>query len=270
MNTTNTEIIPITLRADGIRTVNARSLHAELGVGKDFSNWIKARIEQYDFEEGSDYQLDSPELANQDSKSHGGDRRSKEYHITLDMAKELAMVERTPQGKFWRQYFIRMEKKFWEITRALPQPEEAAADLELPAAIQIHRDQLAYLLAQGVPPATACRSSDRLMEICKKLPGIAPPKHEVPDDRAITIQSLRDNMKPGILYRVNQLTQILPPDHPMHTTGTLTPALNSSFGKYLAWAAGEGLLERNSPRARFSLYKLPEIVAFPAAQTAHS
>ena len=93
---------------DLIETVNARELYQFLKVGRDFSTWIKRRIEQYGFEEGVDFcsflsestgnrsskgcAFDSPEMGNQTS-GRGGDRRSIEYHISLDMAKELAMGE---------------------------------------------------------------------------------------------------------------------------------------------------------------------------------
>lgn len=68
---------------------NARDLHAFLQVGRDFSNWIKNRIEQYGFEEGADFVTCSPNLA---SETHGGQNKA-DYHLTLDMAKELAMIE---------------------------------------------------------------------------------------------------------------------------------------------------------------------------------
>lgn len=90
-----------------IQTVNARDLHAFLEVGKDFSTWIKDRIGQYEFSEGEDYVRVSPEIGENSS----GGRPAKEYHISLDMAKELSMVERNEKGKQARQYFIRMEKK---------------------------------------------------------------------------------------------------------------------------------------------------------------
>jgi phage anti-repressor protein len=93
---------------------NARELHRFLSVGKDFSTWIKDRINTYGFEEGRDFQLDSPILGNQ--KGHGGDRRSKDYHLTLDTAKELAMVENNEQGKAARRYFIECERRTLEAT----------------------------------------------------------------------------------------------------------------------------------------------------------
>jgi len=89
-----------------VQTVNARDLHGFLGVGKDFSTWIKDRIEQYGFVETLDFVLfpDSGE-------NSGRGRPAKEYAITLDMAKELAMVERNQKGKQARQYFIDCERR---------------------------------------------------------------------------------------------------------------------------------------------------------------
>ncbi|MEL0623797.1 antA/AntB antirepressor family protein [Marinomonas arenicola] len=88
-------------------TVNARDLHYFLELGRDFSNWIKARIAQYGFEEGIDFIIisRSPILAS------GNRGATKEYFITLDMAKELAMVERNEKGKQARRYFIDCEKQ---------------------------------------------------------------------------------------------------------------------------------------------------------------
>ena len=93
-----------------VQTVDARELHAFLEVGKRFASWVSERIEQFDFVENQDFIVfDFPDSGNQ--VGHGGDRRSKEYHLTLDMAKELSMVERTPKGKEARQYFIECERR---------------------------------------------------------------------------------------------------------------------------------------------------------------
>lgn len=98
------------INRDLVQTVNARDLHHFLQVGKDFSNWIKDRIAKYGFVEGDDYVTNgSPVSANQNRR--GGDRRSIEYHLSLDMAKELAMVERNEKGKEARLYFIECERK---------------------------------------------------------------------------------------------------------------------------------------------------------------
>lgn len=114
------------------QTVNARELHTFLEVGKDFSTWLKDRIEKYGFVENLDFvKIDSPKLGNQ----RGGDRRSIEYHISLSMAKELCMVERNEKGKQARLYFIECEKIAKQksqpiaIPQTLPEALRLAADL---------------------------------------------------------------------------------------------------------------------------------------------
>ena len=114
-------IVPGSLAGQTVQLVDARLLHAFLGVGKDFTNWIKLRIRQYGFEQNRDYltqteeqfPFDSPKRANQTGR--GGDRRSVDYLLTLDMAKELAMVERTPRGRQARRYFIDCERQLRQM-----------------------------------------------------------------------------------------------------------------------------------------------------------
>lgn len=97
-----------------IQTVNARDLHAFLEVGKDFTTWIKDRINQYGFVENQDYiiveNLSSPKSGSAKSRQ----RLMKDYSISINMAKELSMVERNEKGKRARQYFIECEKKALE------------------------------------------------------------------------------------------------------------------------------------------------------------
>lgn len=89
-----------------IQTVNARQLHAFMGVGKAFGAWLPERIEQYDFTENVDYVVYS-----ETGNNPRGGRPAKEYAISLDMAKELAMVERNEKGKQARRYFIECERR---------------------------------------------------------------------------------------------------------------------------------------------------------------
>ncbi|MFQ0972368.1 antA/AntB antirepressor family protein [Gilliamella sp. BG6] len=125
-------LVPVTetqLNGKLQQTVSAKQLHHFLGVGRDFSTWIKGRIEQYGFIENDDYVFfDSPELVNQSIKNkqlnkreavRGGDRRSIDYHLTLNMAKELAMIENNEKGRAIRKYFIRCEEHLKEIAPAI-------------------------------------------------------------------------------------------------------------------------------------------------------
>ncbi|RJF71503.1 hypothetical protein D3875_07900 [Deinococcus cavernae] len=98
-------MLPIEDRS-GQLWVNARMLHTALEVGRDFSNWIRSRLEEVDAVEGEDF---SPILA----ESTGG-RPAREYLLSLDTAKEVAMMERNEIGKQIRRYFIEAEKKLRE------------------------------------------------------------------------------------------------------------------------------------------------------------
>lgn len=94
-----------------VQSCNARDLHKFLQVGRDFTTWIKVRIKKYGFVEGEDYQivenLSSPKRGSSNSRQ----RLMTDYYITLDMAKELAMVEANDIGRKVRKYFIEVEKQ---------------------------------------------------------------------------------------------------------------------------------------------------------------
>lgn len=112
---------------DLIETVNARELHQFLKVGKMFANWIKDRIEQYNFIENLDYVV----FAATGNNLSGG-RPSKEYAISIDMAKEMAMVERSDEGRKIRRYFIECEKRLKQVTNhPVPLLSEYEKDLKV-------------------------------------------------------------------------------------------------------------------------------------------
>ncbi|HAJ5482029.1 TPA: phage antirepressor Ant, partial [Escherichia coli] len=102
---------------------NARDLHAFLGVKKVFAAWITNRISEYKFIENQDYIL----LSNLGKQTSGrGGHNRKDYHLTLDTAKELAMVERNEKGRQIRRYFIECEKKLRSM-----QPAQQFTDEEI-------------------------------------------------------------------------------------------------------------------------------------------
>lgn len=144
---------------------DARDLHSFLAVGRDFSTWVKDRIEQYGFAEGEDF---SPVLG----KSTGG-RPGVEYHLTLDMAKELAMVENNDQGRQVRRYFIAMERQARE--------SRGATYLSLNQQLAIHR-QVPKLLSQlkaETAPAIRATLHAQLAQHCHLLAIPVPPIHNV-------------------------------------------------------------------------------------------
>ena len=89
-----------------VQTVNARELYAFLESKQDFSTWIKNRIDKYGFVENQDFAVSHKKMENPQ-----GGRPAIEYYITLDMAKEVAMIENNEKGRDVRQYFIQCEKQ---------------------------------------------------------------------------------------------------------------------------------------------------------------
>ena len=121
-----------TMNGNAVETVSARELHSFLESKQEFTNWIKNRIEKYGFIENKDF----VSFTENSVKPKKG-RPSQEYYITLDMAKELAMVERTDIGKLARKYFIECVKRlkqelptsYREALEALVQKEEEKLEL---------------------------------------------------------------------------------------------------------------------------------------------
>ena len=110
------------------KAVSARALYNFLEVNRDFSTWITGRIDQFNFSHGEDFIADS--IPQNGGK---GGRPLVEYFITIDMAKELAMVERNEQGKKVRKYFIECEKKLNDQSPAHILPQTFADALRLAA-----------------------------------------------------------------------------------------------------------------------------------------
>nr|DAU24337.1 MAG TPA: AntA/AntB antirepressor [Caudoviricetes sp.] len=92
----------------GIQLVDARELHRRLKVQTSFNHWFNRRVSEYNFDENKDYFTENQLLDKNDKKYPHRPRT--EYFLTIDMAKEIAMVERTEVGKKIRNYFIEMEK----------------------------------------------------------------------------------------------------------------------------------------------------------------
>jgi phage anti-repressor protein len=97
------EIVPIYEDKGDRMLVNARELYEFLESRREFAHWIKYRLERYAFIEGEDFLTIL-------AKSTGG-RPAAEYFLTLDTAKEVAMVENNEKGRVIRKYFIECERR---------------------------------------------------------------------------------------------------------------------------------------------------------------
>lgn len=86
-------------------TVSARDLHEALEVKSNFTTWFN-RICEYGFREKIDFKTCFPKM---ESESHGGQNMI-DHEISIDMAKQICMIQRSEKGKQYRQYFIDLEK----------------------------------------------------------------------------------------------------------------------------------------------------------------
>ena len=84
-------------------TVSARELHEKLHIGTKFTTWFE-RMKEYGFSEGKEF---FPKLG---ETSEQGGRPQTDFEISVDMAKQICMIQRSPEGKQIRQYFIDLEK----------------------------------------------------------------------------------------------------------------------------------------------------------------
>ena len=116
---TNSNLIPVfngLIQNQPVQLCNARELHTFLEIQTRYNDWIKNRINEYGFIQDEDYLVIT-------ERTNG--RPRKEYHITLDMGKELGMVERNERGRQIRKYFIECERRASQPKQiALPEPEK--------------------------------------------------------------------------------------------------------------------------------------------------
>lgn len=107
------------------QTVSARELHEKLNIGTKFATWFE-RMKEYGFTEGNEF---CPILG---KTSEQGGRPTVDYDISVDMAKQICMIQRSPEGKQIREYFINLEKA-WNtpeqiFARALKMADKVIAD----------------------------------------------------------------------------------------------------------------------------------------------
>ncbi|HEL2246385.1 TPA: phage antirepressor KilAC domain-containing protein [Streptococcus suis] len=154
------EIINVSVNDNQEPVVSGRQLHEALEVKTPYSMWFERMVE-YGFTENQDF------LLNNFVKQTGRGGHNKVDHvIKLDMAKEIAMIQRTERGKQVRQYFIQVEKDFNSpekiMARALLLADKKVHQLEA----QIEADKPKVLFADAV---SASHSSILVGDLAKLI-----------------------------------------------------------------------------------------------------
>lgn len=149
-------------------TVMGRDLHEFLEVGTRYDTWF-GRMTEYGFMENVDFIA----IAQKRATAQGNVTVYRNHHMTIDMAKELCMIQRTEKGKQARQYFIQVEKA-WNtpemvMARALKMADKKVLSLqnrvfELATAIEVQKPKV--LFAEAVEVS---KSSILIGELAKIL-----------------------------------------------------------------------------------------------------
>ena len=143
MNTT--ELVPVfsgELNGQPVQLVNARDLYRFLRISRDFSTWIKKRLSDGGFASGQDYIGVFP----QTGENPAGGRPAIDYHLSLETAKHIGMMERSEKGRKIRSYFIECERRAQE-GGGYPPELETALSRRLHRMALDHHDRARALLA---------------------------------------------------------------------------------------------------------------------------
>ena len=155
------EVIKVTVNENHEPIVSGRQLYEALGVKTRYNDWFN-RMTEYGFIENQDYLA----ITQKRVTAQGNSTNQVDHIIKLDMAKEIAMIQRTDKGKEVRQYFIQVEKDFNSpekiMARALLMADQKVHKLEA----QIEADRPKVLFADAV---SASHTSILVGELAKLI-----------------------------------------------------------------------------------------------------
>ena len=178
------DIVPIYENNKGERLINARELHERLGSKRKYTDWIKHRIDQYDFIENQEFICFHKFV----KANKYGNKNLKEYYITLDMAKELCMIENNIKGKQLRKYFIEVEKRY----RSIIESPQNIFDVMRLALDQIEENEKRLSLVENV----SRENKDEIANIKKKIDVIIQKDYCLASDIAEQLEVYSENGLP--------------------------------------------------------------------------
>lgn len=151
------QLVPVNVDSPDRITVSARDLHAALEVKDHFKDWFP-RMCDYGFEEGKDF-------CGFLRESSGG-RPARDAEITIEMAKEICMLQRSEKGKQARQYFIQLEKAWNSPEKVMARALQIASDKIKGLQAKIEEDAPAVRFANAI---TGCDTNILVRDMAKLL-----------------------------------------------------------------------------------------------------
>ncbi len=162
--------------------VDARTLHKWLKNGDMFANWIKSRIKTYGFVENEDYSIVleiSKTIRKYGKSTRKGTVKRTEYLLTLDVAKELSMIENNEQGRVARRYFINCEKVLRQAVFGLmDQFNKASLEFDKFCDIASNAGRTLNLVGKQYKPIAKQRVDDLKKQIQPIFPTLEEPKDD--------------------------------------------------------------------------------------------
>lgn len=140
------DLLPIINQDDGRIAVSGRALHEFLEVKTRYDIWFN-RMKDYGFAENQDFGA----IAQKRTTAQGNETVYQDHVLTLDMAKELSMIQRTDRGKQARQYFIAVEKEYNSPEKLMARALQVA-NKEL-ATLRVQNDQQKQIIGELQPKA---------------------------------------------------------------------------------------------------------------------
>lgn len=154
----------VTLNESHEPIVSGRTLHRELGVGTEYAKWM-TRMTEYGFVEGQDFNSVKIDEVRQEGNRHVK-REITDHALKLDMAKEIAMIQRTEKGKEVRQYFIQVERDYNSPEKVMARALLMANNKVLTLETQVEELKPKALFADAV---AASKTSILIGELAKIL-----------------------------------------------------------------------------------------------------
>lgn len=155
------QLVPVNVDSPDRITVSARDLHAALEVETPYHKWFP-RMCEYGFRENVDFSVMDIFVRN----PAGGPQNQKDAEITIEMAKEICMLQRSEKGKQARQYFIQLEKEWNSPEKVMARALQIASDKIKGLQAKIEEDAPAVRFANAI---TGCDTNILVRDMAKLL-----------------------------------------------------------------------------------------------------